>query len=678
MMKEPVCPKKEQVFNHHGIERKDPYFWLRERDAPEVLQYIEQENDYLKAGLAHTETLQQDLFAEMKGRIQETDQSVPYFKNGYVYYTRYEEGQDYPIYCRKLGDENAPEEILLDVNALAKGKEYCQVGGMSISPNNRYLVYGVDFVSRRQYTLHLMDLETGQIADWTAENTTGSVAWANDNETLFFTSKDDATLRSDTIWRCKPFQDSKEPVFHEKDEAFYSFCYRSKTGKFILIGSESSTTSEYSVISCDAPEQNPQVFTPRQKGVEYSIDHDGDRFLILSNAFDCFNFALYEAIAPGCSMADWKVVVEHQASTLLEDVDVFEQRIILLQRVEGTQSFLVLDKTDASKSLIPIEEAAASLHFGTNPEYTSTHFRYGLTSLKVPNSVMHYDFNKNQTTVLKEQAVLGGFAKEDYESERLEITVRDGEKVPVSLVYHKNHKPSKNSPLLLYGYGSYGYSMDTYFSSNRLSLLDRGFTFAIAHIRGGEDKGRKWYENGKMLNKKNTFHDFIDCGKGLIDLNYTSSQKLYAMGGSAGGLLMGAVMNMAPQLFNGIVASVPFVDVINTMLDETIPLTTGEYEEWGNPNDPDYFKYILSYSPYDNIQETDYPHLLITTGYHDSQVQYWEPAKWIARLRSLRTNTNSLYLYTNMEAGHGGASGRFSALKEVALEYAFLLDLEKE
>lgn len=675
-MKEPICAKKPQTFVNHGIERSDPYFWLRERDTPEVLAYLESENAFLEAGLNHTKTFQDSLFEEMKGRIKEEDESVPYLKNGYLYYSRFETGKDYPIYCRKLGDETGAEEIILDENLLAEGKEYCQVGGLSVSPDNKWLAFAADYVSRRQYQIHVKNLETGEILDWKVENTTGGAAWANDNQTLFYTEKNPETLRSEKIWAAKPFQNTKKLVFEEKDDTYYTYCYKSKSGKYIIIGSGSTMTSEYLTIPADKPDEDPTLFAQRERGVEYDITHDGDRFIVRSNVNKNTNFALYTCSEDKTEKSHWKTLVEHNTNSLIEGVEAFQKRLIVLERKDGIQQFYTLDKKTGKKELMESLEAAANIGFGNNPEFKSDLFRFQFTSLTTPISTMEYSFVTGEHTTLKQQEVLGGFDASLYASERIIAIARDGAEVPISLVYNKSLGDPKNRPLLLYGYGSYGYSMDPYFSTSRLSLLDRGFIYAIAHIRGGEDKGRAWYEDGKLLKKKNTFTDFIDCGKTLVKNGYTTSEHLYAMGGSAGGLLMGAVMNMEPTLFNGIVASVPFVDVINTMLDETIPLTTGEYDEWGNPNDPEYFKYILSYSPYDNIAETAYPNLLITTGYHDSQVQYWEPAKWIARLREKRTNDNQLYLYTNMDAGHGGASGRFNALKEVALEYAFLLNLE--
>lgn len=659
----------------HGDVRIDDYYWLNDRENPEVIQYLEEENAYTKEMLKDTEGFQQQLYTEMIGRIKQDDASVPYFLNGYWYYTRYNEGQEYPIYCRKKDSLSSEEIVLLDVNELAKDKAYCQVGGMSVSPDNSKLAYGVDFVSRRIYTIYFKDLRTNELLSETIENTTGGATWANDNETLFYASKDKNTLRSDTIHRFNIGANNSEMVYHEADESFNLHVSRTKSRAYIVISAHSTLTSEQRVVSADTPFADFKIFSERDRGVEYGIAHFEDHWYVLTN-WEAKNFRLMKCSLQETAKNHWEEVIPHREDTLLEGMELFNEFMVLDERSKGLTHLKVVHMSSGDSHYIEMDEDAYTCGTGTNPEFNSTTLRFGYTSLTTPSSVFDYDMVSRTKSLKKQQEVLGGYNKEQYHSERLFIEARDGTPIPVSLVYKEGFEKNGQSPLLLYAYGSYGHSIDPYFSSYRLSLLDRGFVYAIAHIRGGEEMGRFWYEDGKLLKKKNTFYDFIDCGKALVEQQYTSASHLYAMGGSAGGLLMGAVINMEPTLWNGVVAQVPFVDVVTTMLDESIPLTTGEFDEWGNPKEEAYYWYMKSYSPVDNVEAKEYPNMLVTTGLHDSQVQYWEPAKWVAKLRALKTDKNLLLLQTEMSFGHGGASGRFERIKEIALEYAFLLHLE--
>jgi oligopeptidase B len=545
---------------------------------------------------------------------------------------------------------------------------------MSVSPNNKYLTFGVDTVSRRIYTIHFKNLETNEILKETIESTTGGVTWANDNKTLFYTQKDAQTLRSHKIFKYELGGAKNEEVFHEKDDTYGTYVYKSKSKEFIFIGSYSTLSSEYRLVSANSPNDEFKVFTPRERDLEYSVSHFEDKFYVLTN-LKAKNFRLMETNINNTNKENWKEIIAHREDVRLESMEMFTNYMVIEERENGLNKLRIIDTKNNSEHYLNFGEDTYSAFTTTNIEFNTTKLRYGYESLATPYSTIEYDMKTKQKTILKETKVIGSFNKEDYKSERILATAKDGTKVPISLVYKKGIKKDGKNPLLQYAYGSYGSSMDPYFSISRLSLLDRGFVFAIAHIRGGEDLGRQWYEDGKLLKKKNTFTDFIDCSEFLISEGFTSKEKLFAMGGSAGGLLMGAVANMRPDLYKGMVAQVPFVDVISTMMDESIPLTTGEYDEWGNPNDKIYYDYILSYSPYDNVERKDYPNMLITTGLHDSQVQYWEPAKWTAKLRDYKTDNNNILLYTNMDTGHGGASGRFEPYKEVAMEYAFLLNL---
>ena len=676
----PDANPKDKELSIHGDTRIDPYYWLNDREDPEVIQYLEDENSYTKAVLKSTEKMQKQLFEEMKGRIKEDDSSVPYFLNDYWYIRRYEKGKDYPIFTRKHKTLDAAEEILLDVNELAKDLSYCQVSGLSVSPDNTKLTYGIDTLSRRIYTIKIKDLISGETLKDEIHGVSSYAAWAADSETFFYTLKDKETLRTDKIFRHKigDTQADDAMVFEEKDETFYAFVYPSKSREYIMIGSTSTLTSEYRYLPSDKPTGKFKTIQKRQRGLEYNVAHFEDMFYISTNADNSTNFKLVKVPVASPNKKNWTDVLPHRDDVLLEGVELFRDFMVVSERIDGLLQLRVVKWDGSEDYYMDFESETYSASLGTNVDFDAQTFRYNFTSLITPSSVIDFNTVTKTKEVKKEQEVLGGtFDKSNYVAERLWATADDGTKIPISLVRHIDTALTSKTPLLQYGYGSYGNTIDPYFSSVRLSLLDRGFVFAIAHVRGGEYLGRTWYESGRQLTKKNTFTDFIACSKFLIDASYTSTGHLYAMGGSAGGLLMGAIMNMAPELYKGVVAAVPFVDVLTTMLDDSIPLTTGEYDEWGNPNDETYYRYIKSYSPYDNVKPLAYPNTLVTTGLHDSQVQYWEPAKWVAKLRDVQQGDNLILLHTNMDAGHGGASGRFEALKEVAMEYAFLLYLEK-
>ena len=679
MPKPPVAKIIPHTIEKHGHTRTDNYYWLNERENPEVIDYLNQENEYYRQSTAHTKEFQNDLFEEMKARIKEDDESVPYFYNGYFYITRFEKGKDYPIHSRKKANLDAPEEILFDCNEMAKGYAYFNLSGLSISEDNTMAAFGIDTVSRRQYTIQVKNLLTGEILPVKLENTTGGSTWASDNLTLFYSRKDEVTLRSDKIYKHKigTTADNDSLVYFEKDETFEVSIYKSKSKKYLIIHSGSTMTTEYQTVLSATPDAKFKVFQKRTRGLEYSISHYNEEFYILTNKDKATNFKLMKTPENATSKENWTDVIPHREDVLLEDLDIFKNYLVITERSNGLNRIWIKPWSGKGEYYLPFGSETYMTYTTTNLDFDTEILRYSYQSLATPASVIDFNMKTKEKTVLKEQAVLGGkFDKDDYTEERIWATAKDGTKVPISMIYRKGLKKDGKNPLLLYAYGSYGVTMDCHFSSVRLSLLDRGFIFAIAHVRGGEDLGRQWYDTGKLLKKKNTFTDFIDCSKFVIDQKYTSAEHLYAEGGSAGGLLMGAIINMAPNLYNGVVAQVPFVDVVTTMLDDTIPLTTGEYDEWGNPNMKKYYNYMLSYSPYDNVVAQDYPNLYISTGLHDSQVQYWEPAKWVAKLRILKTDKNQLFLDTNMEAGHGGASGRFEAIKEITKEFSFLLDLE--
>lgn len=670
----PVAPIKPKVLENHGIQRVDNYYWLRERENPEVISYLNAENEYTKAMLADVKSLEDNLFEEIKSRIKQDDSSVPFADRGFIYYTRFEEGKQYPIYCRKQGSVDAPEQIMLNVNELAEGKPFCSVSGLRVSPDNNRISFAVDFTGRRKYTLKFKDLASGKILSDEVDNVTGGSVWANDNKTVFYTRKDPVTLRAYLVLRHElgtPI-DNDPVVFEEVDEEFSCGVSNSRSRDFIFIRSRQTLSTETRFLAADNPKGEFQIFAPRQKDHEYSVDHLGDQFFIRTN-LKAKNFRLMTAGLDAHQIADWKEMIPHRDDVFLQGYSLFDDYTVLSERKNGLVQIRIIGKD--SDFYLPFEEAAYVASANPTPDPNTTKLRYSYTSLTTPNSVMEFDMKSKEKTLLKQQEVLGDFDSKNYKTERVWATARDGVKVPVSIVYHKDTKIDGTAPCLEYGYGSYGASMDPRFSSANLSLLDRGFVYAIAHIRGGQEMGRQWYEDGKLLKKMNTFNDFIDVGKFLIEQKYAAPNQLYCRGGSAGGLLIGAVINLAPELYRGAIADVPFVDVVTTMLDDSIPLTTFEYDEWGNPNEKEYFKYMLSYSPYDQVENVEYPHLLITTGLHDSQVQYFEPAKWIAKLRVMNQSNNLLLMKTNMKAGHGGASGRFDRFREVATRYAFLLKL---
>ncbi|WP_186756288.1 S9 family peptidase [Echinicola salinicaeni] len=679
----PTPPKaaiKPHKISFHEHTRIDPYYWMNDRNNPDVINYLNQENDFLKASLAHTEDLQKELFEEMKGRIKEDDESVPYFKDGFYYYTKYITGGEYPIFCRKAQSLEGEEKIILDVNKLAENQEYFNVNSLGISTNQQLLAFSQDNIGRRIYTIKFKDLNSGAILSDEISNVTGNLAWANDNQTIFYSKQDPNTLRSFQIFKHKigTSQDKDELIFEEKDDTFTCHISKSKSKQYLFICSESTVSTEIRFLNADEPNGKIQLIQDRERDLEYHADHFGEDFLIMTNHDKASNFKLVKAPVLSPRKENWEDVIPHREDVLLEGFEVFEDYLVLEERFNGLTRIQVNPWNGNKPHYIEFAEPTYSAWTSYNPEFSTKLLRLGYNSLTTPSSTYDYNMETGEQTLLKRQEIIGGYNPEHYQSERLWAKAEDDTMIPISLVYKKSSfKKDGSSPLLQYAYGSYGYSTDALFSSNRLSLLNRGFVFAIAHIRGGQEMGRYWYEDGKMLQKKNTFTDFICCSEYLISQKYTHPDKLFAMGGSAGGLLMGAVINIKPELYKGVIAAVPFVDVVTTMLDESIPLTTGEFDEWGNPKEKEYYDYMLSYSPYDNIEKKDYPNLLVTSGLHDSQVQYWEPTKWVAKLRTEKTNNNLLLLYTNMEAGHGGASGRFQSLKETALEYAFILDLAK-
>ena len=671
----PVAEKKPKEMTIHGHTRIDEYYWLNERENPEVIAYLEAENDYRDAMMNHTKKFQKKLFNEIVGRIKQTDMSVPYFRNGYYFFNRFEKGQEYPIYARKAGTLEADEEILLNVPEMAQGYDFYNVTGLSVSEDNHILAFGVETVSRRKYTIHFKDLKTGKLLSDHLSNTTGRAVWANDNKTIFYVTKD-STLRSHKIHRhilgTDPSQDVE--IFHEKDNTFSTTVYKSKSRKYIFIGSFQTLSTEMQYLDADDPLGRFQFIQKREKDHEYSVSHFKDKFYIVTN-WKAKNFRMMETHIERPQKRYWKEVIPHRDDVLLNDIDVFENYLVLSERIDGLRQIRVIPQDGEGEHYIDFGEETFVAYTMNNYEFDTFILRVGYSSMTTPGSTYDYDMATREKTLLKQQEVLGKFDPEDYLSERHHAKADDGTMIPLSLVYKKGLVKNGENPTLLYGYGSYGSSMDPFFSSVRLSLLDRGFVYVIAHVRGGSEMGRSWYEDGKLLKKKNTFTDFIDCAEYLIAQGFTNPDKLFASGASAGGLLMGAVTNMRPDLFKGIIAGVPWVDVITTMLDETIPLTTSEFDEWGNPKQKAYYDYMLSYSPYDNVEAKAYPNMLVTTGLHDSQVQYFEPAKWVARLRDRKTDDHLLILDTQMETGHGGASGRFRRYQRTALEYAFMFNL---
>ncbi|MDZ4203393.1 MAG: S9 family peptidase [Bacteroidales bacterium] len=674
----PIAEKIEKSLEIHGHTRIDPYYWLNDRENPAVIAYLEAENTYLEAMMSHTNGLQETLFEEMKGRIKQDDQSAPFHSNGYYYYTRFETGAEYPIYCRKKNSLDAVEEIMLDVNNIAKDHSYFSVGDYDVSPDNRLLAFTADTVGRRQYTILVKDLVSGQVTATGIKLAGGDVVWASDNKTFFYTSIDPATLRYDRINRLTFGEDqSAVQVYYEADETFYHISVsRSKDHRFIMIQANSTLSNETWLLDANNPTGKFRVFQPREKNHLYHLWPHNGNFYILTN-WDAQNFRLMQAYAHSTQKNRWKEVVGHRTNVLLENIEVFNDYLVMQERKHGLRQLRIRHLGSDTEHYLNFKEEAYTAGISINAEMESTTLRYSYTSLTTPASTYDYDMKQRESKLIKQQEVLGDFDPAHYETRRLFAPARDGVEVPITLVYRKGLENNGNNPLLLYGYGSYGASMDTRFNSNVISLVNRGFVYAIAHVRGGQEMGRQWYEDGKLLKKKNTFNDFIDCAEYLVNQKYTQSDRLFASGGSAGGLLMGAIINLRPDLFKGVIAAVPFVDVVTTMLDETIPLTTAEYDEWGNPNNKEYYDYMLSYSPYDNVVSQEYSNLLVTSGLHDSQVQYFEPTKWVAKLREHNAGDGVILLYTNMEAGHGGASGRFRQLRETAREYAFLLDLSE-
>jgi len=681
-VKPPIADKKVFTRSLHGDTVVDNYYWMidyfkKGSDSDKVVRYLEAENQYLDTMMRGKKKLQENLFSEMKNRIKEKDESVPVFRNGYYYYTRTETGKQYFKYCRKKGALTANEEILLDVDEMAEGHAYYGVSGFNISEDNNLLAFGVDTVSRRQYTIKIKNLNTGEIYNDAIHNTNGSCAWANDNKTLFYTANNPQTLLSEQIKRHRLHTSENEDVvvYNELDKSNYIGVGKTKSGKFIFITSAATLSSEMRFIDAAHPEGEFKLFQPRQKEVLYDVAALDDKFIILTN-WNAKNFRLMECRLDKTGMNNWKEVIPHRQNVLLTGIEEFKNFVVVSERKNGLIQLRIKNLETSNEDYLDFGEPAYAATVGANPEYNTTNLRYNFTSLTTPQSIYDYDMVSKKKKLMKQQEVLGGYTAADYVTERLYATAADGTKIPMSVVYKKGFKKDGKSPLLLYAYGSYGSSTEAAFSSTRLTLLNRGFGYAIAHIRGGEEMGREWYENGKMMHKKNTFSDFIDCGEFLINEKFTSKEHLYAQGGSAGGLLMGAVVNMAPDMWHGVIAQVPFVDVVNTMLDESIPLTTNEFDEWGNPKNEEAYFYMKSYSPYENVEHKAYPNMLVTTGLHDSQVQYFEPAKWVAKLRATKTDNNVLLLHTNMKFGHGGASGRFDYLKDIALNYAFLFALE--
>lgn len=683
----PKAPIAEVIADSLSGNRIDNYYWMKLTDeqknaeqkderTQKVVNYLTAENDYLAAELKHTEALQKKIYDEIIGRIKQTDESVPYKDNGYWYYTRFEQGQEYPVYCRKKGSLDAAEEILLNVNDMAKGHSYYSIAGLSVSEDNNLLAYAEDSVSRRRYTVYVKDLRTGKLVEEPVPNTEGDIVWANDNKTFFYTKKDSVTLRSRWVVKHKLGTSYKKDlnVSEEKDETFYTGISKTKSKKYLVIWAGSTLTNHYKILNANTPDGTFKEFSPRERGIEYSIDHYGDKFYIVTN-LDAQNFRLMETPETNTAKANWKEKIAHRKDTLLEGIEIFKDYLVLSERANANLLMRIIDQKTGKKHYLDFGEPAYTVYPSINLDFDSELLRYGYTSLTTPNSTYDYNMKTRERKLLKQQEVVGGYKPEDYQTERLWATADDGTQVPMSIVYKKGIKKDGSNPTMLYAYGSYGSSTNASFSSTRLSLLDRGFVYAIAHIRGGQEMGRQWYEDGKMFKKKNTFTDFIDCAEFLISENYTKPENLFASGGSAGGLLMGAVVNMRPELFKGVIAKVPFVDVITTMEDKSIPLTTGEFDEWGNPENPESYMYMLEYSPYDQVKPQAYPNMLVTTGFHDSQVQYWEPAKWVAKLRAMKTDDNKLLLRTNMETGHGGTTGRFKVYQEIAQEYAFIVDL---
>jgi oligopeptidase B len=671
----PVADKRPVELETHGDVRIDEYFWLKDRDNPDVIAYLDAENAYADSLLADTSGLKERLVDEMATRIKQEDVSAPYRHGDYLYYRRFEEGREYPIYCRRKSSMDADEEVLLDVNAEAGDAPFYSVRAFQVSPDHKLAAYGVDTVGRRFYDLRFINLETGAKLPDVIENATPNFRWAADNQTIIYSKQHPETLRWERVYRYTVGSDRSELVYEEPDETFSAYVYGSISDKHIFISSTSTLSTEVRYLAADTPAAAPKIFLPRETEHEYVVADGGDRFYVVSNE-GATNFRLFETPHDNTAKEAWSVVLPHRDDVLIENVDILRDHIIVSTRRAGLTQLEIIDRGSGELHVIDVGEDVYEASSGDNYDFDSTIFRYDYESMTTPESVYDYDLVARERQMIKEKEVLGGFSRSNYFSERLWATARDGAKIPVSLVYRKGIELDGQNPMLQYAYGSYGSSIGPGFSANLLSLLDRGFVYAIAHIRGGAEMGRQWYYDGRQFKKMNTFTDFIDVSEFLVDEGYTSPEHLYARGGSAGGLLMGAVLNMAPDMYNGVSTRVPFVDVVTTMLDESIPLTAGEWDEWGDPRVEDFYDYMLSYSPYDQVKRQDYPNVLVTTSLHDSQVQYWEPAKWVAKLRDYKTDDNLLLLQTDMQAGHSGKTGRFKSLEDVALYYTFFLNLE--
>ena len=672
----PVARIEPHRLELHGDVRIDNYYWLRKRENPEVIAYLAAENEYTTAVMKHTEPLQERLFEEIKNRIKQDDESVPYKQDGYYYYQRHEDGKQYPIYCRKQGSLDAPEQVLVDANVLAEGHGFCSVRGRAVSSEENIYAYGVDTVGRRFYTLHFKNLDTGELYDDQIPDVTGNVVWANDNRTIFYSKQDPVTLRPWRVYRhvlgADPARDVL--VFEEPDDTYRCYVFKTKSKRYVMIGLYQTLSNEFWYLPADDPESEFTVILPREREHEFRVDHYGNFFYIRTN-WQAKNFRLMRTPVSATGKENWREVVPHQQDVYLQGFEIFKDHLVLRERKGGLNQIRIKPWSGEGAHHLDFGEPTYMAYIGENHDFDTPLVRYVYSSLTTPESTYDYNMKTREKTLLKRKEVLGGFDPANYRTERLHAPAADGTLVPISIVYREGFTKDGEHPLLLYAYGSYGSSMDAEFYAAGVSLLDRGFAYGIAHVRGGQELGRDWYEGGKLLNKKNTFTDFIACGEYLIAEGYTGADRLFAWGGSAGGLLVGAVNNLAPDLFGGIIAQVPWVDVITTMLDPSIPLTTSEYDEWGDPNVKKYYDYMLSYSPYDNVEAKAYPNLLVLTGLHDSQVQYWEPAKWVAKLRALKTDQNRLLLKTNLEAGHGGASGRYERYRETAFLFAFMLDL---
>ena len=676
----PIAAKKDHFMEIHGQKRNDQYYWLRDdsREDPEILSYLNSENDYTQSKLAHTEDFQKALFNEMTSRLEPNEETVPVFDKGYWYWAKFEEGNDYRIHIRQKGTLDAPEETLLDQNERAKGHEYYSLATLSVSPNQKLLGISEDTISRRQYNIKIKNIETGKFYSEVLENTSGSIVWANDNKTLFYVKKDPETLLPFQVYRHELGSDPKNDVliYQENDNTFYTSIYKTRSEKYIGIHISSTMNSEVHLIDANNPTGKYTTFLNREKDHLFEVDHIGTHFYVQTDLNALNEKIIRVEESKIGNKESWQEVVAHNEDTLLQGFELFNDYMVVSERTNGLEVLRLRDYQGNILQEIEFSDAAYTAGLSDNPDPASKVVRYYYSSMTTPDSEFEYDVVSKKSKLLKQDKVIGEFHPDDYQSERIMVKARDGMLVPVSIVYRKDtFKKDSTNPLLQHAYGSYGYTIDPGFSISRVSLLDRGFVYAISHIRGGKMMGRKWYEDGKKLTKMNTFTDFIDATKALVKLGYGDEKRIYAQGGSAGGMLMGGIINMAPELYHGVVAAVPFVDVVSTMLDESIPLTTGEYDEWGNPNQKEYYDVMLSYSPYDQVKKQDYPNLLVVTGLHDSQVQYWEPAKWVAKLRDMKTDHNLLLLDTDMEAGHGGKSGRYKSYIDRAKQYAFVLDL---